>query len=111
MITVRKRNEGTEGSSSLVKLSDDELVDVAGGYGKVVDLGDNVYELSYQCDGCCEHREVFAVLSANLRAEFSGVYTCPKCGYTREYEVRPNEKGMATTSAPRYSMRPPLLGL
>ena len=55
MITVRKRNEGTEGSSSLVKLSDDELVDVAGGYGTVTHLGDGIYELTYGCDGCSEH--------------------------------------------------------
>lgn len=94
MITIQRKKDGTKAGGTLVQLSDEVLESVDGGKGRVVDLGDGVYECSFSCDACCEHSEVIAVLHNDLEAIVPGVYKCPKCGYTRNYEIRPSGGNM-----------------
>lgn len=90
MITIRKREEGKQVGDVLEKLSDEELENVDGGNGRVVALGDGIYECTFSCDACCGHMETIGVLHNDLRAVVQGVYRCPKCGYTRNYEIHYN---------------------
>ena len=90
MFTIREKKEGDQVGSTLVQLSDEELESVDGGEGSVVNLGNGVYEISFSCDACCEHTEHLATLHNDMQAIVPGVYRCPKCGYTKNYEIRPN---------------------
>ena len=94
MFTIREKKEGTEGSEVIVKLTDDELTGVAGGHGDVVHLGNGIYECSFSCDACGQDRTVIATLHTDMQAIVPGTYRCPKCGYTMEYEIRPNDNNM-----------------
>lgn len=53
MIAIRNKEEGTHTESVLEKLSDAELENVDGGSGRVVALGDGIYECTFSCDACC----------------------------------------------------------
>ena len=90
MITITSREESVLANGSLSKLSDDELEGLSGGSGKVVSLGDGDYRVSFYCDRCCEYGEEIGTFPNALQVRINGVFECPKCGYTRYFEVAPN---------------------
>lgn len=61
-----------------------------GGSGRVVSLGDGLYECTFSCDACCGYTETIAVLHNDLKAVTQGAFTRPKYGYTRNYEIHYN---------------------
>lgn len=85
-----KRIVCTQPDDILEMLSDDELENVDGGAGRVVGLGDGLYECTFSCDACCGYSETLGVLHTDLKAVVQGVFTCPKCSYTRNYEIHYN---------------------
>ena len=69
------------------KISQDELKDVTGGYGRLVDQGNGNYEYWFYCSACCDYRELIQTGNTKIEMSMTGTFVCPKCGWTKDFKL------------------------
>ena len=69
-------------------MADDELADVAGGGGYLVDKGGGNYDYYFACPSCGTS-QLITSSNTSIRTKVDGTFVCEKCGYTKSFQFGP----------------------